>query len=175
MYKLHPNLWLILQYTCTGKTPKSLAKIKRTELKFQLLPTRTETRVWSVSSAKLKTKNQHTLEEHNRIQSLSNISFTVSRIQSRIIRHMKKQESVTPSKRNHYRPILRWHCGFNGHKSGPGIRNRFSGEALALRSDRPGLVSQLHHSQLCILGQFLYFSKVQLPHLLKDSNTAFLS
>lgn len=47
------TFWMIPKLTCAGWTPVSLAKAKRTELKFQGLPTIGETGFEKVSSAKL--------------------------------------------------------------------------------------------------------------------------
>lgn len=78
------------------------------------------------------------------------------------------------SKRNQWRPMVRWHHSFNGHKSGPVIRNYFSGDALTLRWDRSGLVSPMHDSQCVIFNSSFYFSGPQFSHLPKGNNSAFL-
>ena len=40
VYKFCPNLWLTLDETRVGQTARSLAKDKRTKLRFKLLPSR---------------------------------------------------------------------------------------------------------------------------------------
>lgn len=98
MYK---NSTQICGYPCVGKITSRKAKAEQNEKKFSCCPLqeRWRLKLELTQDNCLMKQNKLTFFKNNRIQSLYNVAFTTSRLQSKMSRHMKKQKNITFLKR----------------------------------------------------------------------------
>lgn len=81
--KLYQYRWLIPKSHVCRPTPNNPAKVKQPEQRFQLLPTSETEFIACLKQNKTKQKNP--AEKHSRIQSLQCISFTISKVNPKLL------------------------------------------------------------------------------------------
>lgn len=97
MYKVCPNFCLTPNHPCTREIVSTLSKGERTENRYEGPLKKTEFAVWTLPSLFLiKTKNSK-LWKNTTESSLHNMTFTMSRVQSKISWHIDRQENVMHS------------------------------------------------------------------------------